>query len=131
MHAYGSNCDDGGPCNDGGASTEFSDCPCGTDCADCAPRAQPPQLLLYKTSELRSGSTGKLVRYIGKRARPTVEEAAHVVGDGSGVRSLESEIDSWAQESSPERDDSVRHHPELEGARGHPELEGARGRNSN
>eukprot|EP00900_Chrysochromulina_parva_P021478 jgi/Chrpa1/3964/Chrysochromulina_OHIO_Genome00012863-RA len=86
MHAYGSNSDDGGhPCDDGGAGTEFSDCQYGTDYADCAPRAQPPPLLLYKTSELRSGSTGKLVRYIGKRVRPTVEEAAHVVGDGSGV----------------------------------------------
>eukprot|EP00900_Chrysochromulina_parva_P021048 jgi/Chrpa1/3577/Chrysochromulina_OHIO_Genome00015882-RA len=85
MHGYGSNCDDGGPCDDGGASTEFSDCPCGTECADYAPRAQPPPLLLYKTSELRSGGTGKLVRYTGMRVRPTVEEAARVVGDGSGV----------------------------------------------
>ena len=82
MQAYGSNCDDGGPCDDGGAGL---DCQYGTHCADCAPRAQPPPLHRNITSELRSGSTGKLVRYTGKRVRPTVEEAAHVVGDGSGV----------------------------------------------
>ena len=63
IHAYGSNCDDGGPCDDGGAGAELSDCRYGTDCADCGLRAQPPPLLLYKTSELRSGSTGKLVRF--------------------------------------------------------------------
>jgi hypothetical protein len=42
-------------------------------------------MLLYKMSELRSGGTGELVRYTGMRVRPTVEEAAHVVDDGSGV----------------------------------------------
>jgi hypothetical protein len=78
MHAYGSNCDDGGPCDDGGASTEFSDCQYGIDCVDCCPRAQPPPQQLYNTLELRSGSTVK-------RVRSTVEEAAHVVGDSSGV----------------------------------------------
>jgi len=76
MYAFGSSCDDGGhPCDGGGAGTELSDCPYGTD---FGLRAQPPP-------ELRSGSTGKLVRYTGKRVRQTVEEAAHVVGDGSGV----------------------------------------------
>mgnify|MGYP000880832583 FL=1 len=85
MHAYGSNCDDGGPCNDGGAGTEFSVCQYGADCADCRPRATAAPAAAARYFELRSGSTGKLVRYIGKRVRPTVEETAHVFGDGSGV----------------------------------------------
>ena len=70
MHAYGSNCDYGGPC------TKFSYCQYGIDCADCGPCAQPPPLLLYNTSEQRSGNTGNLVHY---------EEAVHLVGDGSDV----------------------------------------------
>eukprot|EP00900_Chrysochromulina_parva_P012419 jgi/Chrpa1/21178/Chrysochromulina_OHIO_Genome00026961-RA len=85
MHAYGSNCDDGGPCNDGGAGTEFSVCQYGADCADCRPRATAAPAAAARYFELSSGSTGKLVRYIGKRVRPTVEETAHVFGDSSGV----------------------------------------------